>query len=62
MAFDPSASQIQTSGLPERSEPKAIFFPSGEYRGHPSSRVEAINFTGGLAFPRGEEISVRQML
>ncbi len=62
MAFDPYASQIQTSELPERSEPKAIFFPSGEYCGHQSLRVEEMNFAGGLAFPGGEEISMRQML
>src|SRR4029453_8639935 len=56
--FEPSALQIQISGRPERLDAKTIFFPSGEYRGLFSCRVEAISLTG---FPNGDK-SKRQML
>ena len=55
-------SQLQSSSLPERSEVKEIFFPSGEYCGFHSFRVEEMNFVGGLGFPCDGEISMRQIL
>src|SRR5437899_477101 len=40
--FEPSGSAIQTSQAPDRVDAKAIFLPSGEYRGIKSLRVDAI--------------------
>src|SRR5262245_31669267 len=47
--FEPSASEIQISWVPDRVDEKAICFPSGEYRGIPSRRVEEIKRCGWLA-------------
>src|SRR2546421_12746241 len=43
----PSLSHTQISKLPERREAKTIFFPSGEYCGPLSSRLDEISFDGG---------------
>src|SRR5262245_7304047 len=62
MGREPSDSHTQSSELPERREPKTIFFPSGEYWGLKSARVEEIN--GAIESPCHFELarSIRQML
>src|SRR5262245_4775447 len=57
---EPSLLQIQISELPDRLDTKAIFLPSGEYRGLVSSCVEEINLVGGLPRPVELDTSVRQ--
>ena len=46
MEFDPSLLHTQMSSAPDRSDIKAILFPSGEYAGFDSLRVDEINRTG----------------
>src|SRR6516162_3569542 len=57
-AFEPSASQIQTSWLPDRFDSKAICFPSGEIFGAHCSRDELTTSRAGAA---GFARSTRQM-
>src|SRR5829696_1423522 len=60
--FEPSASHIQSSKVPVREEEKTIFFPSREYWGLSSDRVDEISFAGGLApAPFVPRSSIRQM-
>jgi hypothetical protein len=56
--FLPSLSQAQISLLPVRADMKAIRFPSGEYCGELSARVEAIHFAGAVLF-RGADPEIR---
>src|SRR5215831_3952538 len=49
-AFEPSLSQTQISGCPERCDMKAIFLPSGENCGPESVLVEEMK---GVAVWRG---------
>jgi hypothetical protein len=46
VGFEPSLSDTQTAGCPERLELNTIFFPSGEYSAVRSERVEVISLTG----------------
>src|SRR6266481_9765629 len=57
--FVPSASDIQTSSLPERFDENAIWLPSGEYLGEICSREEV---TILWARAVGSERSRRQIL
>jgi hypothetical protein len=61
-SFEPSASQVHISELPDRLDTKATFLPSGENSGRASTIVEAMDFCGGLAIPPGVGISIRQIL
>ena len=63
--LDPAAVDIQISGQPERSETKAIFFPSGEYLALESGHVELINNSAppgvwptGVTFARQMSVSL----
>src|SRR5439155_16865660 len=58
--FEPSLADIQISSLPVRSEPKAIFFPSGEKSISNCVRVEEINLVGPLRGPDQFGPAVRQ--
>src|SRR3712207_35767 len=59
---EPSASQVQISRGPVREDEKATFFPSGEYWGLLSVRVEEINFVGSRSpAPFAPRTSMRQM-
>ena len=60
-AFKPSLSHTQISPPPERSEKKAIFFPSGENWGLSSRHVEAMNVSGRPVLAFGLGNSRRQM-
>src|SRR5215469_2221424 len=57
--FVPSASDIQTSHLPERSDENAIWLPSGEYLGWICTREEVTIFWARAV---GSERSRRQIL
>ena len=59
--FKPSLSHTQISRLLERSEQKAIFFPSGENSGYPSIRVDEISIIGRLVLAFRPGNSKRQM-
>ena len=58
--FDPSLAEIQISALPVRSEPKAIYFPSGEKSKSNCMREEEINLVGPLRGPDQFGPAVRQ--
>src|ERR1700756_3264394 len=57
-AFEPSASETQTSWLPDRLDSKAIRFPSGEIFGAVCSREE---LTTSRACACGPDRSTRQI-
>src|SRR5712692_7863755 len=60
-ACDPSLSLTQTSAFPDRSDSKAIRFPSGEYCGFDSTRDDEIRGAEiGFAAP-APGASTRQM-
>src|SRR3954451_23240214 len=54
LSASPSASAVQISSEPDRSDRKAIFLPSGEYCGSNWLRVEALSSLGTRAFGRPE--------
>ena len=59
--FEPSSFTIHSSKFPDRSEVKAMRLPSGEYSPSPSTRDEAINFSGPLRVPVAPGPAVRQI-
>src|SRR5947209_8309087 len=57
----PSRSQTQIALLPERSELKTIFLPSGENCGSSSDWVDAINRVGALFLSNALGPGIRQI-